>query len=146
MHRDHSRACLVPPLSLPEGNQPTWVSSYRTARRKRQGFEDISSRFVFNPDRCLRLVTTMPSIKSFTMTLDALNESGTFSEGDTLSGTVTLDLIKEIAVQSLYVKAKGDANVRWSQKSGDKTYTYSANRRYFKVKQFLVPVESKGRL
>lgn len=87
----------------------------------------------------------MPSVKSFTLTLDAVNESGTFSEGDTLSGNVTLALMKEISIQSLYVKAKGDASVRWSQKSGDHNRTYSANKRYFKLKQFLVPIDAKGR-
>ncbi|XP_023257326.1 arrestin domain-containing protein 3-like [Seriola lalandi dorsalis] len=85
----------------------------------------------------------MPSIRSLTMTLDAVNENGTFSEGDRLTGKVTLDLIKEITVQSLYIKAKGDAVVRWTQKRGDHSHTHTAQRRYFKLKQFLVPVESK---
>lgn len=86
----------------------------------------------------------MPSIRSFTMTYDALNEHGTFSEGDTLTGKVTLALLKEITVESLFVKVKGDADVRWSKKSGDRTYTYSAHRRYFKLKQFFISEDSTG--
>lgn len=87
----------------------------------------------------------MPSIKSLTMTCDGLNDYGTVSEGDTLTGKVTVVLIKECAVESFFVKAKGDASVRWSKKSGDRTYTYSAHKRYFKVKHFLIPEESRGR-
>lgn len=87
----------------------------------------------------------MPSIKSLTMTYDALNEYGTFSEGDTITGKLTLDLLKEITVQSLFVKVKGDAEVRWTKKHGDRTQTYTAHRRYFKLKQFLISEDSKGR-
>ncbi|CAK6950122.1 arrestin domain-containing protein 3-like [Scomber scombrus] len=84
----------------------------------------------------------MPSIQSLTVTYDALNEYGTFSEGDTITGKVTLALLKETAVQSFFVKAKGDADVRWTRKHGDRTHTYSANRRYFKLKQIVIPESS----
>ncbi|KAM9360775.1 arrestin domain-containing protein 3-like [Symphorus nematophorus] len=84
----------------------------------------------------------MPTVQSLTMTYDALNEDGTFSEGDTITGKVTLVLSKQATVESLFVKAKGDADVRWTQRSGDNSHTYSAGRRIFKLKQFLIP-ESK---
>lgn len=88
----------------------------------------------------------MPAIQSLTLICDALNENETFSEGDLLTGKVTLALLKETPVESLTVKAKGDADVRWTRKSGDRTHTYSAHKRYFKLKQFLIPEDSKGEL
>lgn len=88
---------------------------------------------------------TMPSIQSFTMTCEEVNDYGTFSEGDTVRGKLTLALLKETAVDSLFVKLKGDANVRWSKKSGEHTHTYSAHRRYFKLKHSIIDEESRGR-
>nr|XP_046242992.1 arrestin domain-containing protein 3-like isoform X2 [Scatophagus argus]XP_046242994.1 arrestin domain-containing protein 3-like isoform X3 [Scatophagus argus] len=81
----------------------------------------------------------MPSITSFTVTYDALNDCGTLSEGDKLTGKVTLSVSKEITVESLFVKVKGDANVHWTKRMNDRTYSYTAHRRYFKLKQFLIP-------
>ncbi|XP_077378786.1 arrestin domain-containing protein 3-like isoform X2 [Festucalex cinctus] len=80
----------------------------------------------------------MPAIKSLTMVYDALNEDGTFSEGDPIRGKVTLVVEKPTAVQSFFVKVKGDAHVRWTTRSGNHNHTHSANRRYFKLKQFLI--------
>lgn len=87
----------------------------------------------------------MPAIKSLTMTYVAVREDGTFSEGDTITGKVTLALFKSTTVESLFVKLKGDASVRWTVKSGDKTITYDAQRRYFKLKQMLIPESATGR-
>uniref|UniRef100_A0A8C5I9S3 Arrestin domain-containing protein 3-like n=1 Tax=Gouania willdenowi TaxID=441366 RepID=A0A8C5I9S3_GOUWI len=80
-----------------------------------------------------------------TMTYDALNEHVTFSEGDQVTGKVTLVLLKDTTIESLFIKLKGDAEVRWTKRSGDKTYTYQAHKRYFKFKQFLIDEQSSGR-
>lgn len=77
------------------------------------------------------------------MTIDALNEEETFSERDVITGKVTLALLKETTVTHMYIKAKGDANVHWTRKSGDRTYTYSAHKRYFKLKDFLIAEQQK---
>lgn len=85
----------------------------------------------------------MPSIRNFKMTYDALNDYGTFSEGDTITGKVTLELEKDTKIESLFVKAKGDVSVHWSEKHGDNTRSYNAHRRLFKQKHFLIAEEHK---
>ncbi|TNM89760.1 hypothetical protein fugu_003994 [Takifugu bimaculatus] len=85
----------------------------------------------------------MPSVQSFTIACEALNEHGTFSEGDVLRGKVTLALIKQISAESMFVKVTGDASVHWTKRVNDRTYTYSADHRYFKLKQPLIPEWAK---
>lgn len=79
------------------------------------------------------------------MTCEEVNDYGTFSEGDTVRGKITLVLVKETTVDSFSVKCKGDANVRWSKKSGDRTRTYTAHKRYFKMRHSIIDEESPGR-
>lgn len=87
----------------------------------------------------------MSPIKDFNVTYGTIDESDTFSEGDTIVGTVSFSLTKAIKVKSVSVKAKGDANVHWSEGSGDDERSYSDHRRYFKVKELLVAENAKGR-
>ena len=87
----------------------------------------------------------MPTTKDLTLTYDALNEERTFSEGDTLTGTVTMCLKKDTKVKSFFVKLKGDANVRWSQEIGENQLIHTAHWRYFKLKQYLIPENTKGK-
>ena len=88
----------------------------------------------------------MPTIRDLRLTYDALNEERTFSEGDTLTGAVTMFLEKETKVESFFVKFKGDANVHWSEKRGENRRSYSAHTRYFKLKEFLIPEHTKGKI
>ena len=85
----------------------------------------------------------MSPIKELKVVYEALNEEGTFSAGDTVAGTVTFTLTKDTKVKAACVKLKGDANVRWTEGSGEDEKTYSAHKRYFKVKKDLV--EEKGK-
>lgn len=87
----------------------------------------------------------MPSVQSFTIACEALNEHGTFSEGDVLRGKVTLALIKQINAESMFIKVTGDASVRWTKRVDDRSYAYSADHRYFKLKHPLIPEWAKGR-
>lgn len=86
----------------------------------------------------------MSPIKDFNVTYEAINEADTFSVGDTIVGTVSFRLTKAVKVKSVSVKAKGDANVHWSEGSGDDERSYSDHRRYFKVKELLVAENAKG--
>ncbi|KAJ0067782.1 hypothetical protein NL108_010450 [Boleophthalmus pectinirostris] len=85
----------------------------------------------------------MPSLKNFAITYDDLHNYGIFSEGDTVTGKVTLELEKQTKIESLSVKLKGDVKVHWTEQHGEDSHTYSANRRLFKEKHFLITQETK---
>ncbi|XP_058230286.1 arrestin domain-containing protein 3-like isoform X2 [Hemibagrus wyckioides] len=57
-------------------------------------------------------------VNSISVAFDSVRESSTFTNGDYISGRVTLEVAKEIHIQSLYVKAKGEASVLWSENHG----------------------------
>uniref|UniRef100_A0A3P9INX6 Arrestin C-terminal-like domain-containing protein n=1 Tax=Oryzias latipes TaxID=8090 RepID=A0A3P9INX6_ORYLA len=88
----------------------------------------------------------MPSSRSVTIEHDSLNEQGTFSVGEIITGTVTVTLSKKTKVKSLFVKVKGDANVHWTESDQDHNdEVYSAHTRYFKLKQCFIPEDSDGK-
>uniref|UniRef100_A0A672GBU4 Arrestin-like N-terminal domain-containing protein n=1 Tax=Salarias fasciatus TaxID=181472 RepID=A0A672GBU4_SALFA len=87
----------------------------------------------------------MSPVKDFSLTYDEPNEEGTFSEGDVVTGSVTFSLTKETKIKNLFVKAKGEGRVSWTDGNGDPNSSYSAKRRYFKVKEFLIAENAKGK-
>ncbi|KAK7934043.1 hypothetical protein WMY93_004939 [Mugilogobius chulae] len=80
----------------------------------------------------------MPSVANLSLFFDKINESGTFSEGDTIRGNVSLRLLKTIRVLRLSVKAKGDVITKWTDRNdeGD-LVTCRQHYRLFTKKQFL---------
>ncbi|KAK7934044.1 hypothetical protein WMY93_004940 [Mugilogobius chulae] len=80
----------------------------------------------------------MPSVAKFSLSFDKINDFGTFSEGDTIRGKISLRLHRAIKVLSLSVKAKGDVTTKWTgrdEQQGEVTHT--KHYRLFKKKQFL---------
>ena len=86
----------------------------------------------------------MSPIKDLQVLYEALNKEGTFSEGDTVAGTVSFTLTEETKVKGVVVKIKGEARVHWSEGTGDRRRTHSDHRRYFKDKKYLVEEDSHG--
>ncbi|XP_037338880.2 arrestin domain-containing protein 3-like [Pungitius pungitius] len=86
----------------------------------------------------------MSPIKGFSLVYAPLNAGRTFSQGDTIEGMVTFTLTKETKVKGLSVKLKGDANVHWSEGTGDKRKSYSAHRTYLDLKEYLVEKKENG--
>lgn len=90
-------------------------------------------------------MTKMSPIKDFHLGYNVLNSAETFSEGDTVGGTVSFTLTKETKVKSILVKVKGQAFVGWAEGTGDDRRSYNDHRRYFKVKEYLMPPGQGGR-
>lgn len=88
---------------------------------------------------------TMSPIKDLSLVCNVLNSEETFSEGDTVGGTVSFTLTKETKVKSILVKVKGQAFVSWDEGMGDDRRSYNDHRRYFKVKEYLMPPGQGGR-
>ncbi|KAK2837372.1 hypothetical protein Q5P01_014584 [Channa striata] len=63
--------------------------------------------------------------------------------GDHLTGQITLELANECKVDSLCVKLKGKAEVKWTENYGRTTVTYYSKEKYFKIKQFVI-AEGQG--
>ncbi|XP_060763064.1 arrestin domain-containing protein 3-like [Neoarius graeffei] len=78
------------------------------------------------------------SIKTFSITYDPINQSNTFSSGDSLKGRVVLELKKQIKIDKLYIKCKGDARVHWNESNSNSDDSYSSHERYFKLKQIFI--------
>uniref|UniRef100_A0A668R960 Arrestin C-terminal-like domain-containing protein n=1 Tax=Oreochromis aureus TaxID=47969 RepID=A0A668R960_OREAU len=79
----------------------------------------------------------MSPIKNLNVTFETISDNSSYSEGDTIVGTVSFRLKKDVKVKSVYVKAKGEANVEWTEVGVPVERLQSAHRRYFKVKEYL---------
>ncbi|XP_026043624.1 arrestin domain-containing protein 3-like [Astatotilapia calliptera] len=82
----------------------------------------------------------MSPIKDFNVIYTATNDDDTVSPGDIIVGAVIFRLTKDVKVKSVSLKIKGDAFAQWS----DGDTKYFAQRRYFKVKSYVVEKNPKG--
>lgn len=55
------------------------------------------------------------TVKKLSINVDQLDERSTFSNGDFISGRVTLEVEKEASLQSFFIKVKGKASVMWTE-------------------------------
>ncbi|XP_036455106.1 arrestin domain-containing protein 3-like [Colossoma macropomum] len=79
------------------------------------------------------------TVKKLSITIDPVNDSNTFTNGDCLSGRVTLKVSKETHIQCFSIKAKGKASVLWSEHYGKYgTVVYHDKETVFKSVQYFV--------
>lgn len=79
------------------------------------------------------------TIRKFAIEYDALNDRNTFSNGDTLTGRVIVEVSKETKIKALIVKAKGKADVAWTETHGEESVTYWDKEKYFSQTQSVLP-------
>ncbi|KAG7481299.1 hypothetical protein MATL_G00065240 [Megalops atlanticus] len=84
------------------------------------------------------------TIKNISITYDAINENNTFSSGDFISGRLIVEVAKEAKIDSLLIKAKGKAEVLWSEHYGKVTVVYHQKEKFFKLEQYIIQ-EPKGK-
>ncbi|XP_060763093.1 arrestin domain-containing protein 3-like [Neoarius graeffei] len=85
------------------------------------------------------------TVKNISVAFDLMNESITFTNGDYISGQVTLEVAKETHIKSLLIKAKGKASVLWSEHYGNNiTVTFYDKETCYKSIQYFIQEEKKG--
>lgn len=84
------------------------------------------------------------TVKHISVDYNKVNERGTFSPGDILSGRVTVVTSKETKVQCLLVKAKGKSKVTWHQQEGQATGMHSDKKIYFHFEHIILQDKNKG--
>ncbi|KAM9391483.1 arrestin domain-containing protein 3-like [Pholidichthys leucotaenia] len=78
------------------------------------------------------------NVTSFSVGYNPTNKENIFTSGDQITGQITLELSEECKIQSLFVKMKGKATVRWTEHYGKTIVTYYKKDKYFSIKQFLL--------
>lgn len=84
------------------------------------------------------------TVKHLSVDYNKVNERGTFSPGDSLSGRVTVVTSKETKVQCFLVKAKGKAMVTWCEQKGQATGVHSDKKKYFYFEHIILQDKNKG--
>ncbi len=82
------------------------------------------------------------TIRNFAIEYDAVNNRNTFSNGDTLVGRVIVEVSKETKIKALTIKAKGKADVSWTETQGEDSVTYWDKEKYFSQTQSVLPEDN----
>lgn len=85
-------------------------------------------------------------VKNISVAFDPLCKANTFTNGDYISGRVTLEVARETHIERLFVKVKGKASVRWSENDGRyNVVVYHDNETCFKSIQYFIQEQKKGK-
>lgn len=84
------------------------------------------------------------SVKSLSVGYNPINQSDIFTSGDCITGQITLELSKNCKINTLCVKLKGKAQVKWTEHYGKMTITYRNKEKYFSINQVVLE-EGKGK-
>ncbi|KAM4745997.1 arrestin domain-containing protein 3-like [Anableps anableps] len=78
------------------------------------------------------------TIKKIGITYNSINANNTFTNGDTIFGQVSVDVLKDCQIDSFYIKFKGKAEVMWTERHGQTTLVYHSKNKYFSVRQYFI--------
>ncbi|KAK2837373.1 hypothetical protein Q5P01_014585 [Channa striata] len=84
-------------------------------------------------------------VKSLKVTYRGINERNTFTNGDWISGQVTLEVAKDCQIDSLSIQFKGKADVYWSERWGHSIFVYQAKEKYLGFKLFFIQDKDFGK-
>ncbi|CAK6970488.1 arrestin domain-containing protein 3-like [Scomber scombrus] len=77
-------------------------------------------------------------VKSLEVTYKAPNRTNTFTNGDCISGQVTLEVDKEYEIDSLSIKLEAKADVKWSEQLGYDISNYHSMAKYFSISHYFI--------
>ncbi|XP_030593864.1 arrestin domain-containing protein 3-like [Archocentrus centrarchus] len=80
----------------------------------------------------------LSTVKRLEVTYKPVNDSNSFTNGDIVAGEVTLEAAKDFQIGSLFIKFKGKAEVRWTERHGKTTHVYHAKDKYFSVRHYFI--------
>ncbi|KAF6729475.1 DNA-directed RNA polymerase II subunit RPB1 [Oryzias melastigma] len=78
------------------------------------------------------------TVKKLDVTYNPISERNTFTNGDFITGQVTLEIGKDCQIDSLFVKFKAKADVMWTERHGQTTVVYHSKEKYFTLKQYFI--------
>ncbi|KAM9858395.1 arrestin domain-containing protein 3-like [Aulostomus maculatus] len=84
------------------------------------------------------------TVKHLSVEYRKVNQRGTFSPGDVLTGRVIVVTSKETKVQCFLIKAKGKAEVAWNDQDGETTTARRDKKNYFYFEHIILQDKNKG--
>lgn len=85
-------------------------------------------------------------VKNISVAFDRSSKSNTFTNGDLISGRVTLEVAKKTRIESLFVKAEGEASVLWSENHGKyNVVVYHDHVTCFQSIHYFIQDQKKGK-
>ncbi|XP_061907775.1 arrestin domain-containing protein 3-like [Entelurus aequoreus] len=80
----------------------------------------------------------MPHVKDFSVEYNPINKDDVFTSGDYIAGRITFQVTKDCKIESLWIKMKGKAKVKWTEHYGKAIVVHHDQEKYFSIKTFII--------